>query len=621
MWTLSPAADAYRRREQERINAILKEQKADPVTEYELDLRCFRMLPFGVPGPGIPNFRHEFLIRCWNHESGEADVIELDGVANYWEVRKAKALCRYKRLIMLGCASSAKTHRSAAYGKTLWKSNPFGTSVYLSTTSAEAGEARTWGMVKALQKADKFRIGKLIDSLRVITLDEETRNEDGEKERDYRNCIKAVLIKPGADGKNVVGSICGRKNKNVIWICDEMPFMDIGVLDARVNLFSNEFAQFIGIGNAPEEGDPMYIDAEPYGPQFPDGWRSVDKDVHEFWPTKTGMCLYFNGEKSPNIKGIQRGKKGVFPGLMDWPKYEEILATAGGEDTPIFWKQFYGFPPSSDIPDKIVTHKLITSNKADTVPLWEQPAVKFGAGLDLGFREGGDPCVISFFRLGKNTDGRTVMQFEKDGIVLNPSQQSREAFETQIAYKVVTECSKRGCHDLALDISGDGGMILQAIERVSRTEGYTLNVTPISFLGAAEKRIVVPGETRMASDMFDRMVSQLWTTFRLSIQNGVIYGLDVHSNAVSQLCARRFTTDERKRFSVEKKSDMKKRLKRSPDHADSYVVAHALALKMGLSGQKAIKQPPKAQDSPADYSEAPKKSLYATGHSKRQLYR
>jgi hypothetical protein len=60
--------------------------------------------------------------------------------------------------------------------------------------------------------------------------------------------------------------------------------MDAGILDARVNLFSNPFAQFIYVGNGPIEGDPIYIDGEPFGDGFLDGWRSIDPDVHFHWP-------------------------------------------------------------------------------------------------------------------------------------------------------------------------------------------------------------------------------------------------------------------------------------------------------------------------------------------------
>jgi hypothetical protein len=609
MWTLSPQAQHIRDHNQAKINAGLKARKYDPITDYELDLRLFRDLPFGHP------CKYEFLIRAWNHESPTADVLEVDGHKNYWHVRMTKALCRFKRLILLGCASSGKTHRSAAYGKTLWKSRPFGTSVYLSTTSAEAGEARTWGTVKDLFNADKHRIGKVINSLRVITLDEETRGEDGEKERDYRNGIRAVLIKSGAEGQNIVGTICGRKNDQVIWICDELNFLDPGVLDARINLFSNDFAQFVGIGNAPTEGSPLYTDAEPYGKDFPDGWRSVDKDVHEGWPTKTGYCLYFNGEKSPNMR-IPRGQPPRFKKLMDWAKRDEITVTAGGEDTPGFWVQFYGFPPTVDVPDKILTWKLLQSNGAFDLPLWDGSDLKSIAGLDLGFREGGDPCVIDFCQVGRDTRGKRIAAFEKETVTLHPSQKSKDAFEKQIGARVIEECRKRGCHDLALDVSGDGGLLLQAIEREARDRGYVLNVLAVSFSGTADDSVVIPGEKRTAKEMFDRKVTQLWAGFRVCVQNGVVRGMDEHSKATGELCGRKYSTDEKKRWSIEKKADFKKRLKRSPDNGDARVLALFLALKHGLSGMESGPGAVAAEKRVERAAALPRYS----GHGGRQLY-
>ena len=157
----------------------------------------------------------------------------------------------------------AKTTISAAWLYTWWKLRPDRTSCFLSTTSAEASDSRTWGMVKHWHKMDSTQIGKCIDSRHTITLDEECRNDDGTKDRDYRNGIKCVNIKPGQEGRNVMASIVGRHNERVAWHYDEMPFMDIGVLDARVNLNTNPWSQCCGLGNAPSEGDPMYLDCTP----------------------------------------------------------------------------------------------------------------------------------------------------------------------------------------------------------------------------------------------------------------------------------------------------------------------------------------------------------------------
>lgn len=609
MWTLSERGAHLRRGLQEKWNARLKEQRKDPLSEVELDLRLFGSLPFGHP------CKYEFLIRSWNHQWPGFFIIEKDGEVNEWHVRIAKVLCKYTMVNLLGCASSGKTFVSSAYCYTRWKSSPLNTSVYLSTTSADTAEARTWGVAKDLFSKDVYPMGKRIDSLRVITLDEETRNEDGEKERDVRNCVKAVLIKPGSDGQNVVGTICGRKNINVIWHCDEAPFMDLGILDARVNLFSNPFAQTILAGNAPSEGDPLYLDAEPYGKDFPDGWRSVDKDVHTGWPTKTGFCLYFNGAKSPNMR-LERGATPTFPRIMDWSNHDRILKAAGGEDTPMFWKQFYGFPPTADVPDKILTWKLLQANGAFDQPLWNGTPLKVVAGLDLGFRKGGDPCVICFSQVGQDTRGRRIAAFEKDGIALIPSQKSKDAFEPQIAAMVVKSCRERGCHDLALDVSADGGLLLQAIERQARTEKYTLNVLPVSFSGTADNSVVIPGEKRTAQEMYDRKVTQLWAGFRVCVQNGVIRGLHEHSKVVRELCGRKFDTDEKKRWLIEKKSDYAKRLKHSPDFGDAACLNVFLALKHGLSGMELSSAAKDALQREKMTAAAPRYS----GHGQRALY-
>lgn len=619
MWTLSPRAKLERDSHIAKIDAKLKAAGKQPIDdEYAADAIMFRDLPFGHV------CRHEFLLRLYGHQWPEDMEIEVDGYQNYWAVRMATELCRRRRLTLLGCGSSGKSYSLAGYSYTVWKTNALWSSVYMSTTSAEAGEARAYGTVKGLHKKDRYRIGKLIDSLKVITLDEETRNEDGEKERDYRNCVKAVLIKRGAEGENAIGTICGRKNRIVLWSCDELAFMDVGVLDARVNLFSNAtydgWVQFVGVGNGPEEGTPLYIDGEPFGPEFPDGWRSIDPDVHEGWTTKTGYALYFNGKKSPNLM-VPKGKRPPFNKIMDWKAMDEMASVSGGEDTPMFWKQVIGLPPSVDVPDKIITHKLLESNKALDQPVWMNTERKIVAGLDLGFRDGGDPCVLSFAQVGTEETGKKVASFMGDARVVLPQQSSKDAFEKQIAVQVIDRCRNNKCHDLALDVTGDGGILLQHIEKEAREQSYQLNVRPISFSGTADDNVKTPGDKRKPTEIYANKMSQLWGQMRLCIINGVVRGLNTNFKCVRELCGRRFNTDEKRRFLVEKKSEYKKRLRHSPDASDSAVLCLFCAVLTGLErepvsdAQKAQENRDKWQENmaPAEYSSHGTLNAY-TGH-------
>lgn len=554
-----------------------------PLNDVEKLTATANVLPFGH------STLHEFMILCWQHWWPTLQI-EAQGILNDWLVRMVKAFCSEKRLTMLGCGSSGKTYIAAAYCYTMWKLRPHKTSAFLSTTSQEAGESRTWGAVKELHSMDTCRVGKRIDSLHLITLDEEVRDEEGVKQRDFKDVIKCVNIKSGQDGKNVMASIVGRKNDRVIWACDELGFMDVGVLSARVNLNTNPFNQFIGMNNAPDEGDPMYQDAEPFGPDFPDGWRSADKDIHEEWPTRSGRCFYFNGEKCPNVQAKDPTKP-PFPKLMTAEMKAQILKDAGGDDTPGAWRYLFGFPPAVDIPDKVFTHKLLESNECFKDPVWADDRHKTLAGLDLGFKSGGDPSVIHFGKVGGDTRAKRILAMDPDGQTLTPSQKDSRDYEKQIAVRVIEECRKRDCHDLALDVTGDGGLMLQAIEREAREQKFPLNVLAVSFSGTAEDRIVVPGEKRTGKQQFASMVAQLWVSLRISCTNGAIRGMGPRGNAKLQLCARKGANDDKKRFTIEKKADMKKRLKRSPDHADACALLHHLALKHGLSGEQRTKKP------------------------------
>lgn len=547
------------------------------LNEVELLMKCCNVIPFAH------STLADFIIVMWQMWWGDHIQIEKNRYVNTWLVRMVKALTTEKRPNFMGCGAGGKTTVAAAWLYSMWKLKPQCTSCFLSTTSAEAGESRTWGAVKNWHKLDQTSVGKRIESRHIITLDEECRDDDGTKDRDYRNGVKCVNIKPGQEGRNVMASIVGRHNERVLWHYDEMPFMDLGLLDARVNLNTNPFSQCCGLGNAPNEGDPMYIDCTPFGAEWPDGWGSVDKDVHESWPTKSGRCFYFNGQKSPNYQA--RDDEPVpFPRLMNENFRREVLRDSGGEDTPMYWKQFYGFPPMVDIADKVFTHKLLAINGCFEEPVWADSSQKVLGGLDLGFRLGGDPSVIHFGRVGMDNRAKKILGCEKDGMVLNPSQRESKDFETQIAMRVIEECRKRDCHDIALDVTGDGGLLLQAIEREARRQSYVLNVLAVSFSGTAEDRIVVPGEKRRGVEQFANKVAQLWVVGRICCSNGVVRGMSEYGQAKTQLCARKGSNDEKKRFSVEPKKEMKKRLKRSPDHGDAWVLLVHLAEKHGLSG-------------------------------------
>lgn len=617
MWTLPPKVAEYREGPGRRLALELARQESKnpklEITDYDLDMRCFNLRPWGDFA------KHHFLLRAMQHQWGDKFMLEekVNGTTyyNYWAIRIIEELCRSKLVNLMGAGSSGKTFIASCYCYTVWKSVPFHTSCYLSTTTGEAADTKAWATINQIYGMDKHKFGKMINSTRTLVI--EDVDEENAKHRDLRNAVKCVLIPRGAEGKNVVGAISGRKNKRVIWACDEYSHLDTGVMSGRINLFTNVsgggWAQFISCNNGPHEGSASMIDCEPA-----DGWASINKDVHWRWKTRSGICLYFNGDKSPNMQ-LPRGEKTMFPEICDWAVRDTMLeASWNDENSPEFWTQFFGFPPSVSIADTVLTKPFLQTHEAFNAAEWAGSDIKIGCGLDLGFRKDGDPCTAHFFQIGKDIRNKTIAEFESDAIILNPSQAEQLSFEEQIAKKFLDECSKdRDCHDVALDVTGDGGIMLQAIEKEARKRNYVLRVVAVSFSGTPDDRIVTPGEKRTAKEIYANKVAQLWAGMRVSVGNGVIRGLGEKSKSVSQLCGRKFHTDEKKRFAVEKKSDFKLRLKRSPDQADATCLGNFLALKMGLSGAESVK-PPTPPWVPKPTVAA--KPQYASGHSQKPTY-
>lgn len=581
----SPKTSAFRKFIRNRADESKKAQGHPLLSPYELEGLCLRSAPVGKTYGAI---RAEIVMNLMRWQWPGYIVLEKDGFKNTFAHRVINAVCRHKLCNLIGCASSGKSTIAAAYVYTCWKFSPWNTSAFISTTTAAAGQARSWGIAKDLHRNDQFKIGKLVEYLTLITMEE----QGGTENRDYRDAIKAVLVPRGGgtESENAVAAIVGQHNANVFWLVDEFPFMPVGILTGRLNVMANPFWQFVGLGNMPNEGDPMYQDAEPVN-----GWDSVDPDTCEGWETRSGgWCEYLDGEKTPNKQVSDRV---LFRGLMTEENLEDIARSSGGVDTAGYWKQARGFPKRGMVQDTVVTRELLVQYKADQKPVWGGGKMEVIAGLDLGFREDGDPCVLQFAKMGSELDGRSILALDPDTVKLFVKVGTSIPFETQIATSAVEELMKRNCHNLELDISGEGGIISQRIAERAREINYPLTIYPTSFAGAPDENVRFKQGDKMveAKELFDRKVTQLWMSFRLAVQYGRIRGMNLESRAARQLRMRRVIQDEKKRMSIETKKLMKKRLKHSPDDADACVLCVSLALRMGL--------PSEPHDSRKDYTQ------------------
>jgi hypothetical protein len=545
--------------------------------EYELELTCFNAVPFGH------DLRHIFLMRMMEMQWADDALIwkiEHEGKRNPWVYRMLRLLCKTRFPVMMGCGSSGKSFVAAAYCYTVWKAQAWRTSVFFSTTSGEAAEQRGWGYIKSFHRADKYKIGQLLEYKKSIVLEEGKISEKSAaaQDRDFTNSIHLVLIKPGAEGDNALAAISGRKNDIVIWLKDESQLMTSDTTGAEANLITNAFCQVIDIGNAPRDGTQFYNTAMPFGQGFESGYKSIDTDNVDGWPTQSGYCEWFDGEKSPSLDY----DKSPWRGIISRESIAEIESRCGGKDTPGYWTQVRGFPHSAEIRDTVLTKFLISSNGCDQPVTWASMgmAPRYIGGGDLGFREEGDPCVAHFGRIGACEDSVVRLELEPHTVLVTPSTSSQLPFEDQIALGFIRECDARGCTDFQLDITGDGGIIFGRCQFYAKGR---INFIAKSFGGSADKVAIGNGDDRLCDAVFDRMVTQLWYRVRTMAQGGLLRGMSLQSKSTAQLCARKvIQQNKEKKIAVETKREMKKRLKRSPDDADATVNVVDLGCKMGL---------------------------------------
>lgn len=513
-------------------------------------------------------------------------LLQSCGIRNNYALDVLWCLCNSRDIGIAGAASTGKTFTIAAWAVADWMCAPNATSTFVASTSLDAAEDRLWGKVAQLYRTamkraqatwgKEAKLGTLIDYRKCIAYGDIISKDE---ERDYSNSIKALAFKKGEEGKKAIETCRGRKNSRVRLLVDELAEMDLYVLDARVNLRSNPDFMFAGAANpAATMSNPH---TELCQPDDPRQWESVDIRSH-CWKTRTGLALHLNGEDSPNF----RAPDGLIPFeryLTHERKAEVLELCLGSENHQEYWRNVYGWWPDASVELTVMTRSFIAQSGLNVEPRWRE-LPKVVCGFDTGFTAGGDRCVQSFQKVGMDETGRKVAFFLGTKVVFA---EVGEVFEESVARKVVKNCIDSGVdpRDFGMDISSDGGKMLRAIIlEWQKFDPLGAHIFPISSMGKPTEKPVSAQDLRKAIDVYDRLVTEYWFNVLTGFITKSLYGLDLnqHRTLVDELCARIYFHKGNK-VSVETKSDMKERIKKSPDEADSYVYSVFMARRAGVS--------------------------------------
>jgi hypothetical protein len=469
---------------------------------------------------------------------------------NPWMNRGIESLIDYKEVAWAGCGAAGKTFTAAYFAMLWWAANPLESAVIMTSTTSKMVRKRMWSAIQEMYRNSTGFPGRMVDSKMSL---QAVKGDD-------KHCISAIAVEEGSKEK-AIGNIQGIHAKRVLVIIDEATHTSEAMFDVCSNLRkgTKEFLLLV-IGNPQSKFDLLGKFAEPL-----DGWASVSVEDDE-WLTKTGVCIRFDGMRSPNVKAGRT----IWPYLLTKAQLVHAVDSEG-EESPNFWKYTRGFWPPDGAVKTVISETLATKHDL-TRTIKFAGAVHHLAGLDPAFC-GGDRCILRFGRLGKTLGG--VMALNCDEIVpITPNARDSEPIHYQIANRVIAECEKRGVipERFAMDSTGEGGGLADIL---TKTWGL---INRIEFGGRPSEKPVSEEDTRPSDEAYDRKVSELWFSVRRWAMADKIGGLD--GDTLREFCGRLYKDDKRKVY-IEPKPEMKKRTGKSPDLADAAVALVELARQLG----------------------------------------
>ena len=151
--------------------------------------------------------------------------------------------------------------------------------------------------------------------------------------------------------------------------------------------------------------------------------------------------------------------------------------------------------------------------------------------------------------------------------------------EYQIAAKVKGLCESRGIppSEFITDSTGTGRGVASVLQRE-----WSSNINTCEFGGACSAMPVSEENPKPASEEYDRKVTELWYSFRVFVEAGMVRGLDAPT--AQEFCSRKYFI-KAKKTCVETKQEMKERGAPSPDLADCTVTGIHLLREKGVVAQ------------------------------------
>lgn len=529
----------------------------EETSDLEIEMACIRA---GGYQEGLPFHYEQMRHILWPH---------LDN--HRWEIQCRDAVLLNRITVLMGCASSGKTHTPSWVYLCEYLCWPEETAVLVSSTDIRGLRLRAWGEITLLHTQAKLAFqergltipGKLLDSRLLIATDDIEEDET----RDMRKGI--IGIPCVQNGKFVgLGKYCGIKQKRVRLIADEAQFMGASFLSAFSNLGMNVDFRAVILGNPNDIMDPLGRAAEPL-----DGWTShMEPSKTTSWRTRfmDGICVNLVGTDSPNFDHPE-DEKPRYPYLISAQKIKDVLSFFA-KDSIEYYSQCVGVMKIGLLARRVLTPDLCRKFNAFGTVIWKSETRKRIAALDAAY--GGDRCIIGRAEFGEDIDGRTLILLHPPVIV--PILANVDVVpEDQISAFVKQYCETHGIapEDFFHDSTGRGTL------GTSLARIWSPLCNPVEFGGVPTERPVTNDfyivelkgnqevkRLKTCREHYVKFVTELWFSFRYTVEANQLRGLP--EDVMDEFCLRQWDRVKDDKIELESKEEMKLRVGRSPDLAD-----------------------------------------------------
>lgn len=525
---------------------------------------------------GMGRYRHfkEFASRIWPNLEW-----------NPWLREQIKELCSdenavrsgdvyVKTVAMTGSGAAGKSFSAGLFAAGWWRCDPEDSAVIVCSTTKDMLKKRVWHPISDFHVTaidDKTKkldpMGRLIDSRTKIVW-------DGDGKADDKHGIFGIAV-AGGETQKAVQHIKGIHANRIMVIVDEAEATPEAIMEAIPNLRKGcrEFILVV-LGNSVSRLDPHGLVCAPA-----DGWDSVSVESDSWatagvprWQIEPGICLHFDGTKSPNVKN----RRTLYPYLYSW---EDYLAAQNRPDYQLsmaFWQHDRGFWPPEGLADRIFTEQLIEKYGAGTD---REPFEFLSLRLPVAFLDsafGGDNAQLVFGLLGDLPTGGKGLQVTEHKII-SLTAKSKDEIDYELARKVMEQCKLREV--MPAQFGSDATGIGRGVHAILAGE-WSTEIQRVEGTGAPTDRPASTADGRPAKEVYDRFSTEIWWSGREVLQAGQLRGL--YRDAIVQMCARSYTMIGRK-YSIETKEKFKGRLGRSPDDADAVLGLIEVARRNGLT--------------------------------------